>query len=379
MDNSQVSYTPEQRAGLLAKLREPFPANELLWRVTAKSNDKKKGRIVPYADKRSYTDRLTAVFGVDGWSEKLIPHVLSPIQREKNHQVINTGKIMLVCEVAIKGIGIHTSSGEEWADDENAMTRTEAQAFKRACADFGLGRYFYDVPEVWVEIDQYGKPKRIPPMPKEFLPANSRQQASAPPNAQQRTTQPQQNNRPNGPGNGPQGPQSPTNGGGRPLPQRPQSTNAAGRAAAPPPQNNRRPAQPNAPVNTTPLQPRGSSDNTQAFVLKTDPKKRAQIMTYASVLGTPLWENIITGVKAAVDSGSNTNELGTAILDFMERAARGVDMVRSYAQQLSEEQFFSILDHHQIETLDAVPTFTVLTDLVKSLMTAVEQGQSVAA
>jgi N-acetylglutamate synthase-like GNAT family acetyltransferase len=102
-------------------------------------------------------------------------------------------------------------------------------------------------------------------------------------------------------------------------------------------------------------------------------------MTYASVLGTPLWENIITGVKAAVDSGSNTNELGTAILDFMERAARGVDMVRSYAQQLSEEQFFSILDHHQIETLDAVPTFTVLTDLVKSLMTAVEQGQSVAA
>jgi len=33
-------------------------------------------------------------------------------------------------------------TGEEWADDENGMTSADAQAFKRACSCFGLGRYF---------------------------------------------------------------------------------------------------------------------------------------------------------------------------------------------------------------------------------------------
>jgi hypothetical protein len=43
----------------------------------------------------------------------------------------------------IFGLGLHSATGEEWADDENAGTSAEAQAFKRACAYFGLGRYLY--------------------------------------------------------------------------------------------------------------------------------------------------------------------------------------------------------------------------------------------
>jgi len=38
-------------------------------------------------------------------------------------------------------LGTHSGTGEAWADDENAMTAAEAQAFKRACSCFGLGRY----------------------------------------------------------------------------------------------------------------------------------------------------------------------------------------------------------------------------------------------
>ena len=37
----------------------------------------------------------------------------------------------------------------------------EAQAFKRACCCFGLGRYFYDFAEMWVDLDDYGNPLRI--------------------------------------------------------------------------------------------------------------------------------------------------------------------------------------------------------------------------
>jgi hypothetical protein len=72
--------------------------------------------------------------------------------------------------VTIAGIGSHCGSGEEWADDENAMTSAEAQAFKRACSCFGLGRYFYDFAEMWVDIDEHKQPKSIPTLPSWALP-----------------------------------------------------------------------------------------------------------------------------------------------------------------------------------------------------------------
>jgi DNA polymerase III delta prime subunit len=41
----------------------------------------------------------------------------------------------------------------------------EAQAFKRACSCFGLGRYLYYFTGVWVDIDDRKRPKRIPTLP----------------------------------------------------------------------------------------------------------------------------------------------------------------------------------------------------------------------
>ena len=50
--------------------------------------------------------------------------------------------MLVTCELTIFGLGSHSATGEELADDENAVTSAEAQAFKRACACLGLGRYF---------------------------------------------------------------------------------------------------------------------------------------------------------------------------------------------------------------------------------------------
>src|SRR5579863_2015329 len=47
----------------------------------------------------------------------------------------------------------------------------EAQAFKRACSCFGLGRYFYDFGEMWVEINEYKQPREYPDLPSWALPA----------------------------------------------------------------------------------------------------------------------------------------------------------------------------------------------------------------
>ena len=52
-------------------------------------------------------------------------------------------KVLVTCELTIFGLGSHSATGEEWADNDNAGTAAEAQAFKRACSCFGLGRYLY--------------------------------------------------------------------------------------------------------------------------------------------------------------------------------------------------------------------------------------------
>ncbi len=41
----------------------------------------------------------------------------------------------------------------------------EAQAFKRACSCFGLGRCFYDFAAPWVDLDDKGRPKKAPAVP----------------------------------------------------------------------------------------------------------------------------------------------------------------------------------------------------------------------
>ena len=82
--------------------------------------------------------------------------------RTKRNAEIVTGKILVTCKVTIDGLGTHAGTGEEWADEDNAMTSAEAQAFKRACSCFGLGRYFYDFDAPWVDIDEKGRLKKAP-------------------------------------------------------------------------------------------------------------------------------------------------------------------------------------------------------------------------
>src|SRR5208337_2185432 len=54
------------------------------------------------------------------------------------------------------------------------MTSADAQAFKRACSCFGLGRYFYDFQAVWVDLDQNRQPARTPVLFAWALPENWR-------------------------------------------------------------------------------------------------------------------------------------------------------------------------------------------------------------
>ena len=159
---------------LLAELEVPFSPDQVQWRVTNTSNDKKRGQVIPYADPRAYTDRLNALFTPQGWTREYKVETMSNITRIKKGESILSGKVLVTCTVTIIGLWSHSGTGEEWADDDNGMTSADAQAFKRACSCFGLGRYFYDIPAIWVDLDQHRQPVRTPAFSGWALPENWR-------------------------------------------------------------------------------------------------------------------------------------------------------------------------------------------------------------
>ena len=143
-----------------AELEIPFDPCVIEWRVMNSNRDKSRGQAIPYADQRAYTDRLNALFTPAGWTRRYSIHTSANFQRRKDQRIL--AKILVTCELTIFGMGSHSATGEEWADDDNAGTSAEAQAFKRACSCFGLGRYLYYFTGVWVDLDDRKRPTNIP-------------------------------------------------------------------------------------------------------------------------------------------------------------------------------------------------------------------------
>jgi hypothetical protein len=139
-------------ASLQDELRRPFPPEKikLLPKLPRKN---KQGQwtclALLYADKRTYEDRLnTLAFGE--WSTPFTPSLVAG------------NKLILPVTVVICGVA-HTDYGEaflsslsrqgEKHEEENSATEGYSQGFRRACAQFGLGRYLYDLPKLWLPYD----------------------------------------------------------------------------------------------------------------------------------------------------------------------------------------------------------------------------------
>jgi len=164
----------------LAQLEDPFDPREIKWRVTHTTRDGSRGAVIAFADPRAYTDRLNRTFTPSGWTRIYTVSTVSSVTRMKKDKLIQTGKVLVTCTLTIHGLGSHTGSGEEWADEAHAMTGAEAQAFKRACTCFGLGRYLYNFAEMWVPLNEYRQPLHYPALPKWALPRAIAGHAGAP-------------------------------------------------------------------------------------------------------------------------------------------------------------------------------------------------------
>jgi hypothetical protein len=155
---------------LFTQLAEPFDLSEIKWRVTHTNRDGNRGAVIAYADPRAYTDRLNQLFTPTGWTRSYQVSTVSSVTRMKRDKLIQTGKVLVTCTLTITGLGCHSGSGEEWADEQNAMTTAEAQAFKRAASCYGLGRYLYNFAEMWVPLNEYRQPVEFPKLPHWALP-----------------------------------------------------------------------------------------------------------------------------------------------------------------------------------------------------------------
>lgn len=129
-------------------LSRPFDVKKISWRVGATNKDKTKGIALAYIDARDVMYRLDEVFGLD-WQNKY------------THAETKT-----VCEIGalIDGAWIWRAGGAGDTDIE-AEKGAISDAFKRAAVLFGIGRYLYDLPNTWVEIDEWKKLQSIPALP----------------------------------------------------------------------------------------------------------------------------------------------------------------------------------------------------------------------
>ena len=137
---------------LLAEdLRAPFPPAEIkfLPKSPVQRGDAWVCLALPYADKRAYEDRLNAL-APGRWSTPAMTPLVAG-----NKLIIPV--TLVICEIAHTDVGeaflTSLSRKGEPREEENAATEAYSQAFRRACAQVGLGRYLYDLPKVWVPYD----------------------------------------------------------------------------------------------------------------------------------------------------------------------------------------------------------------------------------
>lgn len=129
-----------------AQLAAPFPPDAISWRVGSTTQAKDKGMALAYIDARDVMDRLDAVCGPGGW-ERRHPHVAGTT----------------TCEIAIwvEGRGWVVKSDGAGDTQVEAEKGSLSDAFKRTAVNWGIGRYLYDLPNTWVELEPAGRSFKI--------------------------------------------------------------------------------------------------------------------------------------------------------------------------------------------------------------------------
>jgi hypothetical protein len=278
------------------------------------------------------------VFTAAGWAFELSSETTIGLMRMRAGKCVPTGKVTIIATLDIFGIGKKASTGEMWADDDNAVTRAEAQAKKRAASMFGLGEYFYRFKELgsvlWVPLDDRGNPTKVPDLPGWALPAGTRPKTSSAPTANRSTVPVQQQV-------------------ARPQSVQPQQTvTVVGSPQVAQPAV----AQPAAVAKATPP----PQQNQVHSISEPEKKFRAARKVQETILGVDLANNILEILAAKLDVGEIKGEKFGLATTKLDAAVALLTKVREVAERTHPSVLRNLLLRYELQDLNAIPTFHVL-------------------
>ncbi len=129
----------------LQELHKPFPAAEIEWRVGSTNADKTSGLALAYLTARHVMERLDEVCGAENWQDRYEFH---------------GARTVCYLSVRINDEWVTKADGAGDSDVE-AEKGAISDALKRAAVKWGIGRYLYDLGNIWVDLEQAGRSVRI--------------------------------------------------------------------------------------------------------------------------------------------------------------------------------------------------------------------------
>jgi hypothetical protein len=125
-------------------LREPFDPADVDFRVQGRVNEQTgRAQVVAYIDARMVQDRLDEVVGAGNWSFDWEP------------VVIDKGEVQ-VAKGTLTILGVSKADAGTASNFEQSLGAV-SHCFKRAAVHWGVGRYLYDLPMSWVQVEKNGR------------------------------------------------------------------------------------------------------------------------------------------------------------------------------------------------------------------------------
>ncbi|HKV58704.1 MAG TPA: Rad52/Rad22 family DNA repair protein [Ktedonobacteraceae bacterium] len=125
-------------------LREPFDPADVDFRVQGRVNEQTgRAQVVAYIDARMVQDRLDDVVGAGNWSFDWEP------------VVIDKGEVQ-VAKGTLTILGVSKADAGTASNFEQSLGAV-SHCFKRAAVHWGVGRYLYDLPMSWVQVEKNGR------------------------------------------------------------------------------------------------------------------------------------------------------------------------------------------------------------------------------
>ncbi len=124
-------------------LARPFPAGDVkLKPKRPKGCPDNRCLAMSYIDARLVMDRLDDVLGVDGWQDEYTP--------------LPDGSVLCRLTVHIEGVAVTRSdvgSPSEQSGGGDRLKAAFSDSLKRTAVKFGIGRYLYAIPAIWMDYD----------------------------------------------------------------------------------------------------------------------------------------------------------------------------------------------------------------------------------